>query len=288
MMEYQASPIILLGTHRSGTTWMGSILSNLPGVAYWIEPRHVWTRGNAYTPDDSLAAKHATERVRRRIRSIFSRYLKAQGAERLLEKTPSNCLRVPFIHAVYPNARFLLIVRDGRSVISSTEQMQERVVPGARIWQRMRETPVWEWPAASTQLKEAARTRITGQPQRYWGPRPPGWREWMRSDPPHVIRAKQWAATILNAWRACHQLPTESWSVLRYEELVRQPAEELTRVLGELGIHDVGNTIELARQSSLTSRVDAWRERVDSSTLAEVYPSMRDAMETLGYKWDTP
>jgi hypothetical protein len=75
---------------------------------------------------------------------------------------------------------------------------------------------------------------------------------------------------------------------LRYEELVRQPAEELTRVLGELGIHDVGNTIELARQSSLTSRVDAWRERVDSSTLAEVYPSMRDAMETLGYKWDTP
>lgn len=38
---------------------------------------------------------------------------------RMLEKTPKNALRVPFLATVFPEARFLYLHRDPRQVLSS-------------------------------------------------------------------------------------------------------------------------------------------------------------------------
>ena len=35
-------PILVVGTHRSGTTLLGRALGHHPEVAYWEEPRHVF------------------------------------------------------------------------------------------------------------------------------------------------------------------------------------------------------------------------------------------------------
>src|SRR5688572_17089878 len=136
-----ASPILFIGTQRSGTTWMGSVLAKHPRLAYWPEPRHVWTRGNSYRPDDRLTAADARPRVARHIRDTFAHFVQERGKERLVEKTPSNCLRIPFLRAVYPDAKIILVVRDGRSVIRSTDEILEKGVPTDRMVQRALETP---------------------------------------------------------------------------------------------------------------------------------------------------
>ncbi|MFG0257042.1 MAG: sulfotransferase family protein [Phycisphaerales bacterium JB043] len=286
-MSLLRSPIILLGTQRSGTTWMGRLLSNLPGVAYWVEPRHVWVRGNAYKPDDVLLASDARPRVIRRIHKTFDAYVRRHGGNRLLEKTPSNCARVPFIHSVYPEARIILIVRDGRSVISSTEQIEKKATPWGKIHDRLIATPPWEWPANAGRLRDSLVARATGRPIRFWGSRPPGWREWVGKYPVHVIRAKQWASTIANAWESCHALPKGNWSWVRYETLVHRPKEELSRVFEELDITDVGDTLERVSREASPERTDKWRERLDDRTLEEIRPSMEPTMATLGYEWDS-
>jgi hypothetical protein len=45
--------------------------------------------------------------------------LRAGHAIRLLEKTPKNCLRIPFLQALFPDARFVFLRRDGRPTVSS-------------------------------------------------------------------------------------------------------------------------------------------------------------------------
>ena len=99
---FDEPPVILVGTQRSGTTWLGDLFALHPRLAYWPEPRHVWTWGNSYKPDDVLTEADARPVVVRHIRSVFERFVRRHGKDRLVEKTPSNCLRVPFVHAVFP------------------------------------------------------------------------------------------------------------------------------------------------------------------------------------------
>ena len=112
-------PIVILGAARSGTTLTGEILGRHPDVAYWIEPKYVWRYGRPLARDDIRTAAEATLRVRHYIRRAFNQYTERRGKSRFMEKTPSNCFRLPFVHAVLPNARFLHIVRDGRDVARS-------------------------------------------------------------------------------------------------------------------------------------------------------------------------
>jgi sulfotransferase family protein len=285
MTDWQP-PLFLLGTQRSGTTWLGKLLSALPGAAYWIEPRHVWTRGNAYRPDDLLTASDATPAIKQRIRRTFTRFVADQDCTRLVEKTPSNCLRVPFIHEIFPEAKILLVIRDGRSVIAATERMQRKNTPASKITQRMREMPLWEWPSATPVLVDTMRARVLRKPLRYWGPRPPGWRQWTHEHSPEVIRAKQWAHTIKPCWESCQALPESSWACVRFESLVSDPAAVLRKALEHLDVQGAEGVLEQAGSSSKPSKAFGWRDELASEILNCVRPHLEPTLRLLGYEWD--
>lgn len=73
-----------------------------------------------------LTAEDATPEVAAQLRDRFARQLRdrenghlidlppeARPARlRLLEKTPKNALRIPFLRALYPDARFLFLYRE--------------------------------------------------------------------------------------------------------------------------------------------------------------------------------
>ncbi|RMH24724.1 MAG: sulfotransferase [Planctomycetota bacterium] len=278
-------PIILIGAQRSGTTWLGDVLSAHPSVAYWSEPRHVWTRGFARRPDDVLTAQDATPRVARRIRRTFERFVRARGRERLAEKTPSNCLRIPFVRAVFPEARLLLILRDGRSVIESTERIMRSGMPISRIARRALQTPLTDWPAQAGRAASAIARKATGRPLEYWGVRPPGWRQWVGRDPFHVMLARQWVGAVGRAIDDARSLPEGSVLIFRYEDLVRDPATHAARIAEfcdlrdpELFLSEVTGTLE-------PSRVDRWRRTLDPAVLDDVRPILTPLLTRLGYEW---
>lgn len=128
---------LVIGCARSGTSILGELVASHPEVKYIFEAHDVWELGGmGINGSHRLVAEHATAEVRGRIREWFSK--RKGGATLIVEKTPRNILRVPFIRAVFPEAKLIHIIRDGRDVACS-------MMPGigGEEWRHLK-PPSWQ------------------------------------------------------------------------------------------------------------------------------------------------
>ncbi len=278
-------PIILLGAHRSGTTMLGGFFSRVPGVAYFEEPRHIWTWGNAYTEDDRLDASHARPEVVNHIRRRFNAFMRKGKGSRFCEKTPSNCLRVPFVLTVYPQARLIHILRDGRAVVRSTVEILHRHAPLWRIAERALKTSPREWLAYAPRAVRQISRKLARRPMEFWGPRPPGWRQWVGRDPQHVMVARQWAGCALEAARTGRALSAEQYLEVRYEDLMQRPRETLATLFEFARLSAPASLLDELASEVDPTRQDAWREAFTEEQLAQMRPILEPALTELGYAW---
>jgi LPS sulfotransferase NodH len=135
----QPPPIaLIIGCARSGTSILGELLASHPLVDYLFEANKIW-ESIAPAPDGShrLLADRSAPEVCRRMRRAFLRQLRP-GAGLVVEKCPRNALRIPFLRAVFPQARLIHIIRDGRDTACS-------LVPGMASgqWLHLR-PPGWQ------------------------------------------------------------------------------------------------------------------------------------------------
>lgn len=280
-------PILLIGTHRSGTTWLGRSLGASQDVAYWVEPRHVWAYRNWFRPDDSLDESHASDSVVKYIRERFLQFTNAAGKTRFCEKTPSNCLRIPFIQRVFPDARYIFLIRDGRAVFRSTQEIQQGGIGWGRVGQRIRETSWRDLPAFADRLPWMFR-KLTGRPLKFWGVRPPGWKEWLKSDSPAVMVAKQWAASITAADEAFASVPPEQVFRIRYEDLTSGDEESLQKMRDMLEFAELSDGSRIAEQlrcSNAQRGEEKWKAEISDKLLEEIRPHLEPTLARFGYRW---
>jgi len=126
-------PTFLIGCGRSGTTILGQVLSLHNEVSYFFEPYHLWAaidpltdvlnlyhRVDAYFLMDAL---HCHEEAQIRFNRLFLENLPNKNSLTVIEKTPLNAMRIGYINALAPRAKFIHIVRDGVDVSCSIEQI---------------------------------------------------------------------------------------------------------------------------------------------------------------------
>ena len=114
-------PIILFGNFRSGTTLLHKLISLHPDVVPLYEPVGLWLSADPKRSHDEFEENDATDKVKRYIRNKFLSYQQQHGNRIIVEKTPHNILRIPYVRAIFPEARFLYIVRNPLSFVSSVE-----------------------------------------------------------------------------------------------------------------------------------------------------------------------
>ena len=278
-------PIIIVGTHRSGTSFLGHVFDRHPDVAYWEEPRHVWVRGNANTPDDVLGAEGARAGVVSKIHKAFDAYMRKHGGSRFAEKTPSNCLRLDFIEAVFPDARYIHIYRDGRAVVCSTKEMVHTGTPEARwVVQRLLGTPPTEWPSLASRLMLTIGSKLRGKGMSFWGPRPRGWKEWM-SEPEVVKLSRQWRGTIEPVLDFRERVDPARWFEISYEDFVSDPESRVREMFDAAGVNQDAGTLEWVRERADPSRQEKWRERLSEEELGQMRPILEETLGRLGYGW---
>ena len=109
---------LIIGCARSGTSILGELIGSHPEVNYIFEAHHIWEiAGLGVNESHRLLDIHATPEVKEKIREYFK--LQQGESKIVVEKCPRNVLRVPFVRAVFPEAKIIHVIRDGRDVVCS-------------------------------------------------------------------------------------------------------------------------------------------------------------------------
>ena len=128
-------PIYILGTGRSGSTFLGNVLSLHPDVCYLNEPKALWH--SAYPFEDvignyteqpasfRLDINEATEDVINNARKLYAYALAFTGNNRILDKHGELIFRADFIKSIFPDAKFIFLIRDGRDTVASVARWSE-------------------------------------------------------------------------------------------------------------------------------------------------------------------
>jgi hypothetical protein len=255
-----------------GSFWRKSnrLRSLLRRNPIWRRTKLHGQSGGAGSAVSSALPQQGLELLRAWVRVRNSLLPRDQAAPiRLLEKTPENCLRLPFLLALFPDARILYLTRDGRSNVRSLMEgwRQPHLFPGYRVPEAL---------------------RIPGDTRGRWAfTLIPGWRDLVAS-PLEEVCAWQWIRCNEAVWE--HRERTRGrvpYLTVRYESLVADPSLELRRIAGFAGVE--GEL--LPRISDALPRINVvsapeeekWR-RWDPQSLARILPLIRPMMERLGYE----
>ena len=169
---------------------------------------------------------------------------------RMLEKTPKNSLRVPFLARVFPEAQFVFLYREPRQVLASMIE----------AWQsgRFRTYPnLPDWPGAPWSLL------LT-----------PGWRT-LAGKPLHEIVAAQWQATTELLLDDLSALSADRVHVIRYDKLLADPQGEIERLCAAVGFvwdRPLDANLPLSRYTVSQPNPDKWRRH--ESEINAVLPQL--------------
>lgn len=219
-------PIVIVGSARSGTTMLGELFEAHRELYSCVEPRLIWKFGND-RKSDLLRPDDARPEVIAHIRREFAKQVREAGASRLLEKTPSNALRVDFVDQVLPDSKILHIIRNGLDSTLSIHSYWNRSAQGikhvekGRLKQRLKEVSLSRLPyyamEATRRFAPGPIRRLVGQ--NVWGPRIPGLRGLLNDLELIEVCALQWRMCVESACLAGRQLPSDRYLEIRLEDL---------------------------------------------------------------------
>ncbi|NJD21021.1 MAG: sulfotransferase, partial [Gemmatimonadetes bacterium] len=131
---------------------------------------------------------------------------------RLVEKTPANCLRIPLLADLFPDGRFIFLMRRPEDTISS-------LMEG---WRRGNARVIFE---RDSRVQDPALRSA-----RWLYLVPPGWKDWL-ARPLAEICAFQWTTSVATALSDLQRHCAGRVLLLRHEDALRSPAETYRSVL---------------------------------------------------------
>lgn len=279
------APIFLFGNTRSGTTIVQKVMSTHPEIAGWYEPNALWLYADPGRIHDEFDESDATNRVKQYIRKQFLKYQQLHGNCIVLEKTPQNILRIPYVRAIFPEATFLFIVRNPFSFISSVEYKWQRPVTGHGILRRLKDTPI-------TQLHHWVRRYLIQQINKrvlrkkylsIWGPRYKGIQDDLKTHDLLTVIARQWSVCSMKAEKDMDAFEDGQILRLKYEDFVDDPITNLERICAHCGLEMTSDMVKATREMVKSDRKIKW-QRFDPRDLARIIPEISDEMQRHGYE----
>ncbi|MEM1183959.1 MAG: sulfotransferase [Planctomycetota bacterium] len=280
-------PIILLGNVRSGTSMVQSFFDHVEGTRAWFEPRTVWAYAAPGRRHDRFTAKDATPKVIRYIRGRFIKKQQEMGG-RIMEKTPSNILRVPYVRAIFPECKLIYILREPLANLSSAEFRWQKTINKGQLRSRLAETPSFQIPYYATRFAvDQFRKRVLKSKHvSIWGVRYPGVYGDRAEMPVEHVIAKQWAYGAKAAREDIAQIERQHPGTVlsvRYEDLVRDPEPVFRKMCAHVGAELTDDVAATVASKADPSRQDKWK-RLDPELIRAVLPYVAQEMVENGYE----
>lgn len=288
MLSELKPPIILFGNTRSGTTVVQKVVSTHPDVVEWYEPRTLWLYADPGRRHDEFDESDATDQVKQYIRKQFLKFQKEHGNCMVMEKTPANILKIPYVRAIFPEAIFLFIVRNPFSFISSVEMKWQSTLTNKGIGRRLKSTPITQLPYYAGRLigDQISRRILRRKYRAIWGPRYQGIDQDLKTHDLLTVIARQWAVCSRKAERDLAMFDKGQVLRLRYEDFVEDPISDLERICAHCGLEMTDEMVRAAKEWVKSDRQHKWR-RFDPRDLARILPELTDEMQRHGYEVPT-
>lgn len=248
-------PVFIISPPRAGSTLLFETLATAPGLCTIGHESHALIEGlpdlhpghrhfDSNRLDETSVTPALAEELRRRffaeLRDRDGRPVTGQPV-RLLEKTPKNALRVPFLAKIFPEAHFVYLHRDPRQTLSSMLE----------AWQSGRfrtypQLPGWSGLPWSLLLI-------------------PGWRQLIGRALPEIV-ATQWETTTRILLNDLEAIPGDRCHVVRYDVLLANRGAEVARLAEILGFgwdQPIGGELPLSRFTVSPPSVDKWERHAE-------------------------
>lgn len=277
-------PIILFGNFRSGTTLLHKLISLHPDAVSLYEPVSLWLYADPARDHDEFDEHDASDKVKRYIRNEFLKYQQQHGNRIVVEKTPHNILRISFVRAIFPEARFLYIVRDPLSFVSSVELKWQQPATKKRIMKRLKFTPITQmhhylWRFFSQQWNKRILHR---KYLSIWGPRYKGIQDDLKKEDLMTVIARQWSRSSSKAERDLALFEDGQVLRLRYEDFVQYPISNMERICAHCGLQMTEDMATTIKEVVKTDRKLKW-QRFEPHVLARILPELHEEMKRHGY-----
>lgn len=234
------NPIIIIGAPRSGTNMLRDVLTSLDGIASWPcdEINYIWRHGNVRFPSDEIPPDRVTSSVKNYIQKRFSQIHEKYNAEYVLEKTCANSLRIPFVDAVVPDAKYIFIFRDGIDVTGSANKRWTAELDIPYLFEKIKFVPKIDLPYYGFRYLWAHIYRLFSREKRlpFWGPALDDMQSLLQTYTLNDVCALQWQRCVEKSEQAFASMPADKVLRVRYETFVRKPVEELSRIVKFMGL----------------------------------------------------
>lgn len=291
----------IIGSSRSGTTILENILNCHPEIAAWYEPYYLWERYFSAVEDDVWQEEHLRTRRKEAIRREFGLFALKSQKMIVIDKLPTHVFNVRIIHKIFPHAKWIHIVRDGRDVTLSIKKEWDR---RRRIVEKrsfigilqtassmLKRQPFWRYRIMATIYELASNASLN--PLKYlnkskwngsvgWGPRFKGWKEYYYSHSSLEFNAMQWVKSVEAVRKIWSSLPEENKIEIRYEDLLMSPAETLSNVLNMLGVAPPADFF--AKIPKLKkANFNKWAKEFTAEEISKIKPVLAPMINDLGY-----
>ncbi len=239
--------VFVVGSPRSGTTFLAGAIGSLPGFVDLGEVAPV----KAAVPElASLAPDQAARRLRRVL--AVSRRVGLVGAVRPVEQTPEMAFVVRAVPLAYPKARIVHIIRDGRDVVCSLLE---------KPWLR----------------REQVRADDAGVPYGAYA------RFWVEPERRAEFESASDARRAAWVWRSyvTAARAAEGALEIRYEDLASDPEAVAAQLAGPLGVRVEPLAAALGRAHA--SSVGRYRADLSAEQLTDVEDEAGGLLRELGY-----
>lgn len=274
----------LVGAPRSGTKLLRDTLARHPDVATLpLSLDRLWRRGTDDLDHDAFPVSRLDPSTRERIREDFAD--RFGNGSVLLEKNTRHSLRMEYVNAVFPDARYLHLVRDPRDAVPSIRARWRQPLDISYLLRN----PWWFWshgdllrPGLRNVVRLLGR-KLTGRDRiAAWGPRLQDLDELLDRRTLFEVCCLQWKRCVegVLAFEADHAQRVHR---LSYENLVRSPKRELGQVLDHLDLAEAEEVQRHAQRYYTTGSVGARRRELTPEESTVLREELDELMDRLGY-----
>ena len=211
-------------------------------------------------PFRDLVEDDVTPLVRKGIRSAIGEIVRYQGKDRFIAEY-SGWSRIGFIKCIFPEAKFIHIVRDGRAVANSLINVS--------WWTGWEGIHKWRWGVPESCLLE----KLEKYDYSFL-----------------ALAAVQWKILINNILEKSKSLKKEDLLVVRYEDLVKKPYEIVGQCLDFLGIDKNCrkyqkhlSSVKIIDANNNKFRIPAWKDNMNQKQIDMLNDLLEDELIYLNY-----